>query len=135
RREVGGEEEKTKPDRGGGPEDGYEGPNPAGIPMAGAWFDCHLKVTVPASLQVNATGEPVADRIVNDRRVTEWRTDHPVRIFNVIAGRWQVRRRPGVAVYYDARHPYNVDEMLDALAAARRWYGEGFRPVPWQTPA
>jgi aminopeptidase N len=92
-----------------------------------------LKVTVPAALEVNATGEKVADAVTNGRRVTEWRTDHPVRIFNVIAGRWQVKQRDGVAVYYDARHPYNVDEMLDALVAARRWYGEWFAPLPWKT--
>ena len=132
-KDVGIEADKNKADPREWPEHWYEGATPAGIPMAGAWFDCHLKVTVPASLQVNATGEPVSDVVANGRRVTEWRTDHPVRIFNVIAGNWQVKRREGVAVYYDARHPYNVDEMLDALVAARRWYGEWFAPYPWKT--
>ena len=132
-KDVGVEDDRNKSDPREYPADWYDGVTPAGIPMAGAWFDCHLKVTVPASLQVNATGEPVSDRIVNGRRVTEWRTDHPVRIFNVIAGRWQKREKPGVAVYYDARHPYNVDEMLSALEAARRWYGEWFAPYPWKT--
>jgi len=131
--EVGVEDDRNKSDPREYAADWYEGVTPAGIPMAGAWFDCHLRVTVPASLQVNATGEPVSDRVVNGRRITEWRTDHPVRMFNVIAGRWQKREQPGVAVYYDARHPYNVDEMLSALAAARRWYGEWFAPYPWKT--
>lgn len=105
----------------------------AGIPSAGRWYDVHMKVDVPAHLQVNATGEPVAERVEKGRRISEWRTDHPVRIFNLIAGKWQVRKRDGVAVYYDAKHPYNVDEMLDALTAARRWYGEWFAPYPWKT--
>jgi ABC-type transport system involved in multi-copper enzyme maturation permease subunit len=132
-KEVGVEEDKNKADPREWPEHWYEGMTPAGLAMVGAWFDCHLRVTVPATLQVNATGEEVAESVVNGRRVTEWRTDHPVRTFNVIAGNWQVKRREGVAVYYDARHPYNVDEMLDALVAARRWYGEWFAPYPWKT--
>jgi hypothetical protein len=130
---VGVEEEKNKADPREWPEHWYEGVTPAGIAMAGAWFDCHLKVTVPASMQVNATGEEVANVVANGRRTTEWRTDHPVRIFNVIAGNWKVKARDGAAVYYDPRHPYNVDEMLDALVAARRWYGEWFAPFPWKT--
>jgi aminopeptidase N len=101
--------------------------------MAGSWFDCHLKVTVPASMQVNATGEKIADVVANGRRTTEWRSDQPVRIFNVIAGNWKVKEREGAAVYYDARHAYNVDEMLDALVAARHWFGEWFAPLPWKT--
>jgi hypothetical protein len=132
-KEVGVEEDKNKADPREWPAGWYEGTTPAGIPMAGAWFDCHLRVTVPASLEVNATGEKVADVVANGRRVTEWRSDHPVRIFNVVAGNWRVKQRPGVAVYYDARHPYNVDEILDALVAARRWYGEWFAPFPWKT--
>jgi len=111
----------------------YEGDTPAGLAMAASWFDCHLKVTVPASLQVNATGEKVSDVVAGGRRTTEWRTDRPVRIFNVIAGNWKEKHRDGVAVFYDERHPYNVDEMLDALEGARRWYGEWFAPLPWKT--
>jgi ABC-type transport system involved in multi-copper enzyme maturation permease subunit len=132
-KEVGVEADKNQTDPKEWPEHWYEGPTAAGLPMAGAWFDCHLRVTVPAALQVNATGEKVAERVVNGRRTTEWRTDRPVRIFNVIAGNWQVKERDGAAVYYDKRHPYNVDEMLDALAASRKWYGEWFAPLPWKT--
>ena len=132
-RGVGVEEDKNKSDPREWPEHWYDGVTPAGIPMAGSWFDCHLKVTVPASLQVNATGEKVADRVVNGRRYTEWRTDYPVRIFNVVAGNWKVKQRDGAAIYYDPRHPYNTDEMLDAVVAARRWYGEWFAPLPWKT--
>ena len=132
-KDVGVERDKNETDPREWAEHWYEGATAAGIPMAGSWFDCHLQVTVPASLQVQATGEKVAERVANGRRTTEWRTAQPVRIFNVIAGDWQVKERDGVAVYYDRRHPYNVDEMLDALAASRRWFGEWFAPLPWKT--
>lgn len=132
-KEVGVEADKNGTDPKEWSERWYEGATAAGLPMAGTWFDCHLRVTVPASLQVNATGEKVAEHVAKGRRTTEWRTVEPVRIFNVIAGNWQVKERDGVAIYYNKRHPYNVDEMLDALAASRKWFGEWFAPLPWKT--
>ena len=44
-----------------------------------------------------------------------WESDFPVNFFNVIAGRWKVQRGNGSALYYDARHPYNIGEMSEAL--------------------
>ena len=55
-----------------------------------------------------------------------------MRAFNVIMGDWKVKQGQGVAICYDARHSYNVDEMLEALEGARRWYGEWFAPYPWK---
>jgi len=131
-REIGVEKDKNDTDPKEYADDYYKSVVPAGIGMAENWFDSHLKVTVPADLQVNATGILVGSEEKNGKRTTEWRTDHPVRIFNVIAGRWKEKRGEGVAVYYDAQHPYNVDEMLEALAGARKWYGEWFAPYPWK---
>ena len=130
---VGVEEDKNQSDPREWPEAWHQGLSRPAIAMAGNWFDAHLKVSVPADLMVNATGELVHEEVRDGRRVTEWRTDHPVRIFNVVAGHWKVKRGDGVAVFYDPRHPYNADEMLEALAAARTWYGEWFAPYPWKT--
>jgi hypothetical protein len=127
------EEDKNKSDPKEWADDWYKGETRAGLPMADRWYDVHMRVDVPADLQVNATGEKTGETVKAGRRITEWRTDHPVRIFNLVAGHWAVRTRDGVGVYYDPRHPYNVDEMLDALAGARRWYGEWFAPYPWKT--
>ena len=96
-------------------------------------LDEHLRGPLWRAIQQhNATGVLVSEKVENGRRITEWRSDSPVRAFNVVLGRWKVKRGDGVAVYYDARHPYNVDEMLEALVAARRWYGEWFAPYPWK---
>lgn len=127
------EEDKNASDPREWPEDWWKGRKRAMLPAATLWYDVHLRVDVPADLMVNATGEKVAETVKGGRRVSEWRTGHPVRIFNLVAGRWVERSRDGVSVYYDPRHPYNVDEMLDALAGARRWYGEWFAPYPWKT--
>jgi len=130
--DVGVEDDKNKADPREYPDDYYLGVTPAGMPMAENWFDTHLRITVPANLEVNATGVCVSDSVRDGRRITEWRSDHPVRIWNVVAGDWKVKRGEGVAIYYDPRHPYNVNEMFEALAGARRWYGTWFAPYPWR---
>lgn len=61
-----------------------------------------------------------------------WKSDYPVRMWNVVGGRWDVRRGQGTAVYYHPGHPYNIDAMLAALGAARRHYSEWFHPFPWR---
>ena len=127
------EEGKNDSDPREWPEDWWKGDNTASMAVATRWYDVHMRVDVPQDLMVNATGECVAETVKDGRRVTEWRTDQPVRIFNLIAGKWSVKKREGVAVYYDPRHPFNVDEMLDALEGSRRWYGEWFAPYPWKT--
>jgi hypothetical protein len=114
------------------PDDWWRRPLPGALPMFDGWSDTRIRVTSPATFQHNATGTCVSDTVAGGRRTTEWRSEAPVRAFNVAVGRWQVKRREGVAVYYDARHPFNVDEMLDALAAARRWYGEWFGAYPYR---
>jgi hypothetical protein len=65
-------------------------------------------------------------------RTTEWRSDHPVKFFNVVAGQWQEKRGNGTVIYYHATHTHNIDEMSEAFDASRRWYSEWFMPFPWQ---
>ncbi len=72
-----------------------------------------------------------ARRCKGGERTVVWETDHPVRLFNVVAGRWDVRRGEGTAIYYHPGHAYNIDEMIGALDAARKYYSEWFRPFPW----
>ena len=130
--EVGIERDKNETDPRVYADDYWSKVLPAALPMFDGWCDTHIRVTGPADMEHNATGVRVSERVAGGRRITEWRSDAPVRAFNVVLGRWDVKRRDGVAVFYDRRHPYNVDEMLDALAAARRWYGEWFAPYPWK---
>lgn len=91
-----------------------------------------LRITVPADYTVNSTGILTSATVKDGRRTTVWESDYPVRVFNVAAGRWAVKRGPGTAVYYHPGHPYNVDDLLDALNGARRWYAEWYMPYPWR---
>ena len=128
--EVGVEDDKNKADPRVYPADHWKKVLPAGLPMFDGWSTTRIRLTSPADLLHNATGSMVSEKVAGGKRVTEWRSDAPVRAFNVVMGRWKVKRGGGAAVFYDPRHPYNVDEMHDALVAARRWYGEWFAPYP-----
>jgi ABC-2 type transport system permease protein len=132
RADVGVEKDKNDSDPRDYPADYWHRELPGLMPMFDGWADTHIRVTSPAAFQHNATGVMVADRVTGGTRTTDWRSDAPVRAFNVVIGKWKVKRGDGVAVYYDARHPYNVDEMVAALADARKWYGAWFAPYPWK---
>jgi len=129
---LGVEEDKNQPDPKEFREDFHLGRTRAGLPMAENRFDTRMRVTLPAGMQVEATGTMVSDSTRDGLRITEWKSDHPVRIYNLVAGHWKQKKGDGVVVNYDPRHPYNVDEMLAALEGARRWYGEWFAPFPWK---
>jgi len=95
-------------------DDFYAGRTAAGIPMAESWYDTEIRVDAPADLMVNVTGECVSDATRGGRRLTTWKSDHPVRIWNLVAGRWKEKKGDGVVIDYDPQHPYNVDEMMTA---------------------
>jgi hypothetical protein len=130
--DIGIERDKNRADPREYPDDHWRKVLPAAIPMFSGWVDTKIRVTGPERLQHNVTGVMVSENVEKGLRTTEWKSDSPVRAFNVIMGNWKVKRGEGVAVYYDARHAYNVDEMLEALEGARRWYGEWFAPYPWK---
>ena len=77
-------------------------------------------------------GTKTADDVKDGRRTVVWKSDFPVSFFNMIAGRWEVERGEGTAVYYYRGHRYNIAEMREALDAARRYYSEWFYPFPWR---
>jgi ABC-2 type transport system permease protein len=95
-------------------------------------FTTRIRVTAPAAYTVNSVGVLESDRVAAGRRTVVWRSDQPVRFFNVVAGHWQVQRGNGTAVFYDRRHPYNVAAMSRALDAARSYYSQWFYPYPWR---
>lgn len=92
----------------------------------------HVRITAPAAYTINSVGTLVSDETSEGRRTVVWESDHPVSFFNVVAGKWDVRRGEGTAIFYHPSHGYNVDEMLQALDGARKWYSEWFRPYPWK---
>ena len=74
----------------------------------------------------------MSEEVRQGRRTVVWESDHPVRLFNIVAGRYAVREGRGTAIYYHPEHHYNIEEMSAALDAARTHYSEWFHPFPWE---
>ncbi|GEN07763.1 Peptidase family M1 [Myxococcus fulvus] len=113
------------------PDDFHLGPTPAAYGMS-APFTTRLRVTGPAEYTLNSVGVLESDEVKDGRRVSVWRSDQKVRMFNLVAGRWSVLRGEGTAVFHHPAHVYNVEEMRRGLDAARRYYSEWFHPYPWK---
>jgi ABC-2 type transport system permease protein len=114
------------------PDDYHLARTPAFLPLGDQPFTTRIRVNAPDSYRVNATGVMVDEEVTSGRRIAIWESDHPVRIFNVIASRWKVKKGEGAEIYYHPKHTYNVDEMLEAMVAARRFYSAWFAPYPWR---
>ncbi|HEY0512597.1 MAG TPA: ABC transporter permease [Thermoanaerobaculia bacterium] len=109
----------------------YEGVTDADLDRSA--FIQRLRISAPAEYTINSTGIQTADVVKDGRRTVVWESDYPLRVFNIAAGRWQVKRgRNGTAVFYDRHHPYNVDTLVSALDGARQWYAQWFGPYPWK---
>ncbi|MBI4364274.1 MAG: hypothetical protein HY568_02495 [Candidatus Latescibacteria bacterium] len=127
---VGEEKEnKTEPRR--FPRDYWKGVTRAAF-GATAWFPARISITGPAAYTLNSVGVCTSNTVRNGWRTQVWETDHPVKILNVVCGQWKMKQGQGTTIYYNASHPYNVDEMSAALDASRRWYSEWFLPYPWR---
>ncbi len=112
------------------PDDFYLGPTPSAFGVD--WpFRARVTVRGPADYVYNSVGIKTSDEVADGVRTARWETDRPVLFLNVVAGRWHETRREGSVVFHAPQHAYNVAEMADTLAAARRWYGEWFSPFPW----
>jgi hypothetical protein len=101
--------------------------------MLGARMPYTTKITVsgPEDFTLNSVGTKTKDTVNGGRRTVVWESEKPVKLFNVIAGRYQVERGQGTAVYFSSAHPYNVAEIRESLDAARRHFSEWFFPFPW----
>jgi ABC-type transport system involved in multi-copper enzyme maturation permease subunit len=99
---------------------------------AGNSFTTNVRITAPEAYTINSVGVLDSETVADGKRTVVWKSDHPVRLVNVVAGRWAVRRGDNTVIYYHPKHTYNIDEMSEALDGARRWYSEWFYPYPWR---
>jgi hypothetical protein len=113
------------------PDDFHQGITPPAFGAAGG-MTTRIAIRGPADYRYNSVGTQVRDEVQGGTRTTEWRSDHPVKFFNVVAGRWQEKRGNGTVIYYHPTHAYNIEEMSEAIDASRRWFSEWFMPFPWQ---
>jgi hypothetical protein len=126
-----GVDDENKSDSREYPDDFWKGQTESGLGTR-APFRTRVTISGPADLTYNSVGVQTRDVVEGGKRTTVWESDQPVNFFNVVAGRWAVRRGQGTAVYYHPGHPYNVKAMVDGLDAARTYYSRWFWPYPWR---
>ena len=73
----------------------------------------------------------------NGRRCFEYAMDRPMLAFwAYLSARWQVKRDSWngvpIEVYYDAKHPYNVDRMIEGVKDSLDYYSANFTPYQHQ---
>jgi ABC-2 type transport system permease protein len=126
-----GVDEDNKTDPKVYPDDFYEGITESGFGNDIA-HTTHITLHAPAEYTLNSSGIMVSDEVKDGVRTSIWESDRPVNFFNVVAGKWSVRRGKGTAIYYHPGHEYNLDEMSSCLDGALKHYSEWFRPYPWK---
>ena len=101
------------------------------LPMFDGWCDTRIRVTAPGGVSsTTSTGALVSEKVEQGQRITEWRSDAPVRAFNVVLGQLEgeARRRRGGLL----RRPPPLQRRRDARrAGAARAAGtaSGSRPT------
>ena len=113
-------------------DDFYEGETEPLFGWGGKPFTTRVRITTPEEYVANSVGRLTSEETTDGRRIVVWESDHPVGLFNVVAGKYAVREGEGTAIYYHPEHDYNIDEMSAALDAARKYYSEWFHPFPWE---
>ena len=114
------------------PDDFFEGETEPALGWGGRPMTTRIRITVPEQYTANSVGRLTSEEVRDGRRTVVWESDHPVRLFNIVAGRYAVKEGRGTAIYYHPEHAYNVEEMSAALDAARLHYSEWFHPFPWE---
>jgi hypothetical protein len=97
----------------------------------GGWTTSDITLSTSADQTPIAPGRKVSDVVLGERRIARFVSEVPIREkFSVQSARYaeKHRRHAGVdlAVYYHPAHPWNVDRMLDALAASLDYYQASF---------
>ena len=114
-----------------------EDPGATMTPVMGkGWTRSDITVSTSADQTPIAPGKKVSDVTRGGRRIARFVSEAPIHpLFSIQSARYaeKHRRHAGVdlAVYYHRPHAWNVDRMLDALAASLDYYQANFGPYPF----
>ena len=97
------------------------------------WVDVETVISTAADQIAIAPGSLIEQWEKEGRKYFRYKVDHPSQNFySFISARYEVARRKwngiDMEVYYDAKHDYNIDKMLDAIEKSLIYYTENFGP-------
>jgi ABC-2 type transport system permease protein len=112
------------------PDNFYEGITEPMFGSATA-YTTQVRITAPEEFTINSVGTLEQETVADHKRTVVWKSDQPVRFFNIVAGRWAKQQGNHSTIYYHPEHKYNIAAMSEALDAARVYYSQWFYPYPW----
>ena len=99
----------------------------------GDWLDFETTVSTSADQTALAPGYLQREWTQNGRRYFHYKMDRPMLpFFCYLSARWEVKRDEWhglpIEVYYDPKHPYNVDRMIDGAKKSLDYFTTQFSP-------
>ncbi len=97
------------------------------------WVAVETVISTSADQMAIAPGRLVEKWNTEGRNYYRYQVDQPSQNFySFISGRYQVAKRKwkdiDLEVYYDEKHDYNIERMLDAIQKSLEYYTENFGP-------
>ncbi len=103
------------------------------------WIDFKTTICTAPDQIALAPGYLKADVIKGGRRCFSYEMDQPMlNFFAYLSARWQVKKAQykslithktiPLEVYFDPKHPYNVDRMLDSMKKSLSYFEANFSP-------
>lgn len=97
------------------------------------WVNVETFISTSEDQVAIAPGSKLSEKVENGRRMYHYKVDHPSQNFySFMSARYQVATRKwkdiNIEVYYDAKHDYNIDMMLDAVEKSFDYYTTQFGP-------
>ena len=101
------------------------------------WVTSDITLTTDADQVPIAPGYKVSETTANARRTARFVTDTPMlRFFSMQSARYAVKTAPyrgvAISVYYDPKHPWNVDRMISTGEAGLDYYQANFSPYQFR---
>jgi ABC-2 type transport system permease protein len=97
------------------------------------WLDFETVVSTSADQIALAPGYLIREWEQDGRRYFHYRMDAPILGFwAYLSADWEVARDSwndvAIEIYYDEKHPYNVERMIEAVKASLDYFTENFSP-------
>lgn len=112
-------------------------------PLGGDWIDFGATITTDADQIAVAPGYLVSDTTRGNRRTFVYEQDVPIQNFYAVqSARYEVKedvwKAPegqddvALQVFYDRKHPYNVDRMIEAMKLSFDKFTDVFTPFQYR---
>ena len=108
-----------------------------GLRQDSDWVTADITVTTDADQTPIAPGYKVSDVTAGGRRTARFRTEAPIlHFFSIQSARYAVKTETykgiELSIYYDAKHPWNIDRMNRSMKASLDYYQANFSPYQFR---